>query len=168
MNEVDPPDAPDWVSEKTNTEHHPKVFALSAGSGLELRLVHDSKGPHRAVELWTQRTIYWLDAERTCIAVIDRGTMKTEAEHSFLGARLAGGEERDGAGALSLAHPYPLPGMKAVFLLQFGEKHRYGRTSMVENVILRVRVTNVNTEEEKEPTWDVITGRTPAGTILGR
>ena len=38
-----------------------------------------------------------------------------------------------------------------VFILQFGEKHRYGRTSTVENVILRVRVTNVNTEEEKEP-----------------
>jgi hypothetical protein len=166
VNEVDPPpDPPDWF-DKTNTEHSPKVFALAAGSGLELRLVHDSKEPHRAVELWTSRTIYWLDAERACIAVIDRQSGKFEEEHSFLGARLAGGEERDGAGALSLAHPYPLPGMRAVFLLQFGEKHRYGRTSVVENVILRVRVTNVNTEEDKEPTWDAITGRT-GQTILG-
>jgi hypothetical protein len=158
-------ESPDW-SDKTNNDRSPKVFALAAGTGLELRLVHDSKEPPRAVEIWTSRTMYWLDAERRCIAVIDRETNQLEEEHSFLGAELAGGEERDGAGALSLAHPYPLPGMKAVFLIQFGEKHRYGRTSTVENVILRLRVTNVNTEEEKEPTWDAIIGRT--GTQPGR
>jgi hypothetical protein len=162
VNEPDPPS--EWEPEKTNAEKGPKIFALAAGTGLELRLVHDSSEPQRAVELWTSRTIYWLDAERRCIAILDRQSGRADLEHSFLGARLAGGEDRDGQGALSLADPYPLPGMKAVFLLQFGEKHRYGRTSTVEGVIVRVRVTNVSSEDEKEPTWDVITGR--AGRVV--
>jgi len=158
---VNHPDPPDW-QDKTHADPG-KVFSLASGSGLELRLVHDSHEPTRAVELWTSRRIYWLDSNRICIGVYDRQSGQQDVEHSFLGGQLAGGEERDGAGALSLADPYPLPGMKAVFLLRMGEKHRYGRTSAVEHVIVRLRVTNVKTEEEKEPTWDAITGRTRIG-----
>jgi hypothetical protein len=169
VKKVDPPAewTEEWQRDKTEADRQ-KIFALESGSGLELRLVHDSDEPQRAVELWTARTLYWLDSNRACISVLDRESGRTEKDHPFLGARLAGGEDRDGSGALSLADPYPLPGMKAVFLVQLGEKHRYGHTSAVERVIVRVRVTNVDTEAQKEPTWDAITAQTRKKTMIGR
>ena len=125
--------------------------------GLELQLIHDSREPPRFIELWTRSRIYWIDQERLCVAAFERKTGVQDVVHPFLGARLAGGEEQRHEG-VSMSTPLPLPGMKAVFQIRGG---RYGRTSALARVIVRVRMNNVEAEGE-DPMWNEITkGWTP-------
>jgi hypothetical protein len=136
-----------------------RVFAVSGDPavGIELQLVHDSRDPPRWIELITKSSMYWLDADRLCISVFERKTGSQDVVHPFLGARLAGGEEKRREG-VSLSNPVPLPGMKAVFQMKGG---RYGRTSAIERVILRVRMNNVDADAADGPWNDITKGWTP-------
>ena len=144
--------------EQDSTVNEPgRVFATGDSAiGIELQLIHDSREAPRWIELVTRSRIYWLDADRLCVAVFERTTGAQDVGHPFLGARLAGGEEKRHEG-VSMSNPVPLPGMKAVFQLRGG---RLGRTSSIQRVILRVRMNNV--EAEAEQAWNEITkGWTP-------
>lgn len=141
--------------EGTLNEEEGRLFASRDDAlGIELQLIHDSREPPRWVEIWTRQRVYWLDVDRLCVAVFDRLTKHQDLAHPFLAGRLAGGEELRQEG-VSLSNPLPLPGMKAVFQMPGG---RYGRTSPVERVILRVRMNNVE-GEEMDRGWDEITHR---------
>jgi hypothetical protein len=99
----------------------------------------------RAIEIWTKRRVYGLDASFTCIEVLSRETGQPEPKHTMLGARLSGGRRRND-GTQRFAFPLPLPGMEAAF--SRGKKH--GFTSPVERVVLRIRMltTSGNSLEE--------------------
>lgn len=115
--------------------------------GFDVRLVHDSREPWRSIELWTARSVYWLDQDRTCIAVISRETGAVDASHQFLGARLVGGQQRSEHG-VSVAQPLPIPGMSAVFRLKSG----FSKTSAVEQIVVQVKIDNV-APDGPEPDW---------------
>jgi hypothetical protein len=91
--------------------------------------------PWRAIEIWTKRRVYGLDASFTCIEVLSRETGQPEPKHTMLGARLSGGRRRS-EGKQRFAFPLPVPGMEAAF--SRGKKH--GFTSPVERVVLRIRM----------------------------
>jgi len=132
-----------------------RVFTTSDPTlGIELQLVHDSREPPRWIEIWTRQRVYWIDTDRMCVAVFDRVTKAQDAVHPFLGGRLAGGEEQRHQG-ISLSNPVPLPGMKAVLQMTGG---RYGRTSAIERVVLRVRMSNVEADDQDQG-WHEITKR---------
>jgi hypothetical protein len=129
---------------------------------VEITFVHEPqvppaarKVPWRAVEIWTQNRIYALDSTMTCVEVVGRATGQPEPGHSLLGARLTGGQLREGT-TLEISHPFPVPGADAMF--QHPPKHRvrFGQTSRVERVVLRVRVTTVALADA-EALWEDIT-----------
>ncbi|MBX3270912.1 MAG: hypothetical protein KF729_11670 [Sandaracinaceae bacterium] len=109
------------------------------------------------VEIWTRNTIYALDSRLVCIAVIDQNTRRAHAEHALLGARLVGGQLRDGE-SMELSHPFPRPGSEAVFEQSKGRQVRFSQTSGVTRVVLRLRVLTVSSDNLL-PTWEEITGR---------
>jgi hypothetical protein len=153
-----PPVAPAHVQSRSLTQPFPAV----ARPPIEVVLVDEDKPESannrwRAVEIWTRNRIYALDATMTCFAVIDRATGRAEATHSFVGARLGGGQRREG-GYLRIAHPFPVPGTEAVFKLPTGKRGPFGQTSVVERVVLRIRVTTAALLQA-EPAWDEITGK---------
>ncbi|MBI4954910.1 MAG: hypothetical protein HY908_23005 [Myxococcales bacterium] len=112
--------------------------------------------PWRAVEVWTRNRIYGLDAQLTCIEVIDRISGRAEHNHVMLGARLSGGQRRDGS-VVSISQPFPVPGTDAVFKHQPARKGAFGRTSRVERVVVRVRVTDVSFGGNDDDEWARIT-----------
>ncbi|MCA9607535.1 MAG: hypothetical protein KC619_18135 [Myxococcales bacterium] len=109
------------------------------------------------VEIWTRNTIYALDSRLVCIAVIDQNTRRIHADHALLGARLVGGQLRDGE-SMELSHPFPRPGSEAVFEQSKGRQVRFSQTSSVTRVVLRLRVLTVSSDNLL-PTWEEITGR---------
>ena len=109
------------------------------------------------VEVWTRNTVYELDARLVCIAVTDQSTRREHAEHTLLGARLVGGQRRDGE-AMELSHPFPRPGSEAVFEQSRGRQVRFSQTSTVTRVVLRLRVLTVSGDNIL-PTWEEITSR---------
>lgn len=128
---------------------------------IEVELVEQDDLPSaarrwRAVEIWTRNRIYAIDATMTCIEVINRTTGRPEANHSFLGARLGGGQRREG-NSIKLSHPLPVPGTEAVFKLPSPRRGAFGQTSKVERVVLRVRVATALLADA-EPAWKEITG----------
>ncbi len=108
------------------------------------------------VEIWTRNTIYALDARLVCIDVIDLVNKQSQAQHKLRGARLVGGQAREG-GAMELSHPFPRPGAEAVFEQAQGRQVRFSQTSPVTRVVLRLRVLTV-TPEQLLPTWEEVTG----------
>jgi hypothetical protein len=108
------------------------------------------------VEIWTRNTIYALDSRLVCIAVVDQSTRKNHAGHALLGARLVGGQQRDGD-TMELSHPFPRPGSDAVFEQSKGRQVRFSQTSTVLRVVLRLRVLTVASDSIL-PTWEEITG----------
>jgi hypothetical protein len=106
----------------------------------------------RAIEIWTKNRVYSVDSTGVCIEVLDRATGRPDEDHALLGARLAGGQRKEGQ-RLKLSHPYPVPGTEAVFRLPAGRAGRFGQTSKVERVVLRVRVADMPLLES-EPVWD--------------
>lgn len=117
------------------------------------------------LEIWTRNTIYQLDASLTCVDVIDQGTRKAIAEHPLRGARLVGGQSRDGE-AMELSHPFPRPGSEAVFEQASGRHVRFSQTSSVTRVVMRLRVLTVE-PEQLLPTWEDVSGKWDAR-ALGR
>ncbi len=117
------------------------------------------------VEIWTRNTIYALDSRLVCIAVIDQSSRRSHPDHALLGARLVGGQQRDGE-SMELSHPFPRPGSEAVFEQTKGRQVRFSQTSTVTRVVLRLRVLTV-ASDNLLPTWEEITGHgeAPAAAI---
>ncbi|UJR79163.1 hypothetical protein [Sandaracinus amylolyticus] len=109
------------------------------------------------LEIWTRNTIYQLDASLICVDVIDQGTRRAIAEHPLRGARLVGGQSRDGD-AMELSHPFPRPGSEAVFEQTSGRHVRFSQTSSVTRVVMRLRVLTVE-PEQLLPTWEDVSGK---------
>ncbi|HHH27464.1 MAG TPA: hypothetical protein ENK57_03815 [Polyangiaceae bacterium] len=119
------------------------------------------------VEIWTRNTIYALDSHLVCIAVIDQSSRRTHTKHALLGARLVGGQLRDGE-SMELSHPFPRPGSEAVFEQSKGRQVRFSQTSSVTRVVLRLRVLTV-ASDALLPTWEEITGRHEVpGSVRGK
>jgi hypothetical protein len=108
------------------------------------------------LEIWTRNTIYALDARLVCIDVVDQLTKRSQGEHPLRGARLVGGQAREGE-AMELSHPFPRPGAEAVFEQLQGRHVRFSQTSTVTRVVMRLRVLTV-TPEQLLPTWEEVTG----------
>ncbi|MGE3633927.1 MAG: hypothetical protein AB7P00_28760, partial [Sandaracinaceae bacterium] len=79
-------------------------------------------------------------------------------EHALLGARLVGGQRRDGE-SMELRHPFPRPGSEAVFEQSKGRQVRFSQTSSVTRVVPRLRVLTV-ASDNLLPTWEEITSKT--------
>jgi len=127
--------------------------------GIELVVVDErqvaggERRPWRAAEVWTKRRVYGLDSTFRCVEILDRQTGRPEVTHEMLGARLGGGRMRD-KDAVRFSYPLPLPGMEAMF--SKGKKHGY--TSIIERMIVRVRVLHTSADEAS-PSWDDIASR---------
>lgn len=129
--------------------------------GIEIVLVRDdvdglrAEGPWRAIEIWTSNNVYALDARLVCFEIWNRATRKREPRHPFLGARLVGGKKgKDGT--MEITFPYPTAGTEAVFQVKHGKQGRHGNTSEVQRVVVRVRVTTIETEPD-DLIWQEIT-----------
>jgi hypothetical protein len=109
------------------------------------------------LEIWTRNTIYQLDSSLLCVDVIDQGSRKGIADHPLRGARLVGGQSRDGD-AMELSHPFPRPGSEAVFEQASGRHVRFSQTSTVTRVVMRLRVLTVE-PEQLLPTWEDVSGK---------
>lgn len=131
----------------------------AAGKSVELFVVDETqlpggeRRPWRAAEVWTKRRVYGLDSTFKCVEILDRATGRLELTHDLLGARLGGGRLRE-EHTVRFSYPLPLPGMEAMFTK--GKKHGY--TSLVERMIVRVRVLHTSADEAI-PSWDEIAHR---------
>lgn len=105
-----------------------------------------------AVEVWTQNNVYALDARMRCVAVRSQESKSLVDDHPFLGTRLVGGQIK-GEGSVEMSYPLPRPGSFAVFEGRRGKKRRFSRTSVVEKVVLRLRVVTV-TGPDAAPSWE--------------
>lgn len=105
-----------------------------------------------AVEVWTQNNVYALDARMRCVSVRSQQSGLEVADHPFVGTRLVGGQLK-GDGSIEMSYPLPRPGSFAVFEGRRGKKRRFSRTSVVEKVVLRLRVVTVS-GQDATPTWE--------------
>lgn len=112
--------------------------------------------PWTFLEIWTRNTIYALDARLICVDVIDQASKRSLTDHPLRGARLVGGQMREGE-AMELSHPFPRPGSEAVFEQAQGRHVRFSQTSTVTRVVMRLRVLTV-TPDQLLPTWEEVTG----------
>lgn len=110
----------------------------------------------RIFEVWTQKSLYVVDASFRCIAVNDRETGQPDPSHPLVGARLGGGQRRYGK-TMHQTRPLPVPGTEAVFEVASagGAQARIKLTSRVERVVLRIRVITLVLENENA--WDDVT-----------
>lgn len=129
---------------------------------VDIDLVHETRSaplpdaPWTFLEIWTRNTIYALDARLFCIDVIDQGSKRSLMDHPLRGARLVGGQVREGE-SMELSHPFPRPGSEAVFEQTQGRHVRFSQTSSVTRVVMRLRVLTV-TPDQLLPTWEEVTG----------
>lgn len=139
-----------------------KALARRGQPAVDIDLIHERRTaplPDHEwtfVEIWTRNTIYALDSRLVCIAVIDQNSRRSHPDHALLGARLVGGQQRDGE-SMELSHPFPRPGSEAVFEQSKGRQVRFSQTSTVTRVVLRLRVLTV-ASDNLLPTWEEITG----------
>lgn len=105
-----------------------------------------------AVEVWTQNNVYAMDARMRCVTVRSQEDKALVEDHPFLGTRLVGGQIK-GEGSVEMSYPLPRPGSFAVFEGRRGKKRRFSRTSVVERVVLRLRVVTV-TGPDATPSWE--------------
>ena len=118
-----------------------------------------------ALEIWTKNRIYQVDITMTCIGVRRRDTGLPDERSECVGARLGGGQLKRGDVA-ELCHPLPMPGTEAVFELTEGARKKFLATSLVERVVMRIGVVQVE-PPKAEPTWQEITGRSvPPGVLF--
>ncbi|MBN9164397.1 MAG: hypothetical protein J0I07_25765 [Myxococcales bacterium] len=131
----------------------------AAGKSVELFVIDETqlpgadRKPWRAAEIWTKRRVYGLDSTFKCIEVLDRETGRPELGHELLGARLGGGRLRE-QDTVRFSYPLPLPGMEAMFM----KARKHGYTSVVERMIVRIRVLHTSADEAL-PTWNEIASR---------
>jgi hypothetical protein len=136
------------------------AHAVGGIPGIEVQLVHEKglsqrPGQWRVFEIWTAKSVYAVDGNMLCFGVMDRATGRADEQHRFLGARLMGGESKAN-GSMSFSYPLPTPGGEAVFQIRSATRGRYGHTSPVEKVVLRVRVTHA-VVESTDRLWEEIT-----------
>ena len=122
--------------------------------------------PWTFLEIWTRNTIYALDARLHCVDVIDQASKRSLLDHPLRGARLVGGQVREGD-AMELSHPFPRPGSEAVFEQAQRRHVRFSQTSSVTRVVMRLRVLTV-TPDQLLPTWEEVTGKHDAVDIRGK
>ncbi|MCC7540882.1 MAG: hypothetical protein IT379_31985 [Deltaproteobacteria bacterium] len=136
---------------------------------VEIDLVHERgaasliDGPWRALEIWTRHRVYALDSSLTCIDVVDQASRQSDPSHPLIGARLVGGQQRDGE-VIELSHPFPRPGSEAVFEQSSGKRVRFSQTSPVTRVVLRLRVLTV-APDYLVPAWEDISGSLRIGDL---
>jgi hypothetical protein len=130
---------------------------------VEVELVHEVRvppyveQPWRMLEIWTQNRIYAIDATMHCIDVVDQATRESVPDHGLLGAKLVGGQHRDGD-LMHLSHPFPRPGTEAVFEQMPTKKEAsFSTSSTVTRVVLRLRHVTIG-KGVAVPTWDEIAG----------
>lgn len=115
-----------------------------------------TRRPPPIYEIWTRNRVYALDANLTCIDVIDLASGTSDKRHPFVGGKLVGGQRRVGE-ANELTFPLPTPGAEAVFQTLDGSgRPRLNVTSKVTRAILHVQVIRV-AEQAKSDTWGKIT-----------
>lgn len=107
-----------------------------------------SKGPMLCI--WTINHVYEVDAAMRCVRVVQRRDQKPKLEHPMLGARLIGGQRRQGD-EFELTSPFPRPGTEAVFEDPINGT-RFARTSTVSRVVLHFYAVTV-TPNRLMPTW---------------
>lgn len=143
-----------------------------ATPAVDIDLVYEKRSaplpdaPWTFLEIWTRNTIYALDARLSCIDVIDQATKRSLLDHPLRGARLVGGQIREGD-AMELSHPFPRPGSEAVFEQAQGRHVRFSQTSSVTRVVMRLRVLTV-TPDQLLPTWEEVTGSHSAAELRGK
>lgn len=137
--------------------------------GIEVELVNETrKAPFhdptwRMLEIWTQNSIYAIDASMRCFDVIDRSSLRPLGEHALLGARLVGGQLETASG-VDLSHPFPLPGMEAVFeRVMRGGVASFSYSSAVNRVVLRLR--RVHVEGATTQLWGEISNESVAPAV---
>jgi hypothetical protein len=157
----------DFDDEPTTIQRPPSSEEKTSQGGrpqrsIEINLVHEqgmsfssADEDWAAIEVWTKHRIYQCNSSLVCIGVIERTSRRHDPSHALIGARLTGGQRRDGGGVLQLSHPLPLPGTEAVFTRQ-EKTRRFGQTSKVERVVMRVRLMTL-TERDAGPIWDEMT-----------
>jgi hypothetical protein len=139
---------------------------------VDIDLVHETRSaplpdtPWTFLEIWTRNTIYALDSRLFCIDVLDQGTKRSLLDHPLRGARLVGGQVREGD-AMELSHPFPRPGSEAVFEQAQGRHVRFSQTSSVTRVVMRLRVLTV-TPDQLLPTWEEVTGQHSREALRGK
>lgn len=112
--------------------------------------------PQSCYEIWTQNTVYLIDARMRCVLVRDIATNEAKADHPFLGARLVGGQTQEPG--LEMSYPLPRPGACAVFDMRKNNRRQFTRTSVVERVVMRLRFVTI-TDGSEVPSWDdLVTG----------
>jgi hypothetical protein len=104
-------------------------------------------------EVWTQNTVYVVDARMRCVQVRDLATNNPKPDHPFLGARLVGGQMQEPL--MEVSQPLPRPGSCAVFDLRKNNRRQFTRTSAVERVVLRVHIVTI-VDGTDVPSWDDI------------
>ena len=116
-------------------------------------------GPVTLLEIWTRNRIYHCDVKMICIAVVDRATGRTDPQHPLFGARLTGGERSSKVSqAVELVYPLPVPGTEAVFRQEGSRRGQFGKTSVIERIVMRISKVRVGAKET-EPSWEELTGR---------
>ena len=108
-------------------------------------------------DIFTKNRIYRVNSQLLCIEVIDRATGKSDPRHAMLGARMGGGQRRE-KGRVEIADPLPLPGMDVVFKQTDDKGGKFGHTSRVERVVLRIRVCAFRVDDT-QPVWQEITSQ---------
>lgn len=153
----------DAVSVPVRMQDGGRAMAKRGQPAVDIDLIHERRTaplPDHEwtfVEIWTRNTIYALDSRLVCIAVVDQNSRRSHPDHALLGARLVGGQQRDGE-SMELSHPFPRPGSEAVFEQSKGRQVRFSQTSTVTRVVMRLRVLTVASDNIL-PTWEEITGR---------
>jgi hypothetical protein len=107
--------------------------------------------PQSCYEIWTQNTVYLIDARMRCVLVRDIATNDAKADHPFLGARLVGGQTQEPG--LEMSYPLPRPGACAVFDMRKNNRRQFTRTSVVERIVMRLRFVTI-TDGSEVPSWD--------------
>jgi hypothetical protein len=128
---------------------------------VEVELVHEVRAPPtvdrpwRMLEVWTENSIYGVDATMRCIEVLSATTRQPVADHSMLGARLVGGQFVENDRVTHLSHPFPRPGTEAVFERTNKDVASFSHTSPVTRVVLRLRHLTI-AADATAPSWDEI------------
>ncbi|MCC6647319.1 MAG: hypothetical protein IT374_17320 [Polyangiaceae bacterium] len=119
------------------------------------------------LDIYTHNRVYRVSPQLICIDVVDRATGKSHGQHPMLGARLGGGQRRTET-RVEISDPIPMPGMEAVFK-QPGERgDKFGQTSRVERVVMRLRVSAWSASAEQPTSWAEITSEFAVDDVVGR
>lgn len=153
------------VTELPEAAPNPHIPETRTSMGPMMQVeVRYSCGPTRApdpsqrwLEVWTSNTVYMLDQHMCCVEVLSADGGTAISDHSFVGAKLVGGQRR-GPDGIEVSYPLPKPGAAAVFEIKRGLKRRFSRTSAVKRVVAQLNVVQVPADGSAV-SWDEISRR---------